>query len=217
MKRIFNTTGTCITSRHFMADVSGKVNQVMEMIDRGDYFTINRPRQYGKTTMMYLLFQEMQKNKDYLPIDISFEGIGTSTYTGAHRFIPAVLDLLSMRFEFMEEKEAAALIEKNCNINDFSKLSRFFTEFVRKAGRKVVLMIDEVDKSSNNQLFLDFLGMLRTKYLGKNEGKDHSFHSVILAGVTVKKIPLFSNETAGCCSWRLSNPLSTAGGLILKK
>jgi hypothetical protein len=183
MKRIFNTTGTCIPTRHFVADVSAKVNQVMEMAARGDYFTINRPRQYGKTTLMYHLFQEMQGKKGYLPLDISFEGIGSSTYAAAERFIPAVLDLLSMRLEFMEEKEAVSLLEKNSNIHDFGKLSRFFTEFVRKTDRKVVLMIDEVDKSSNNQLFLDFLGMLRTKYLGRNAGKDYSFHSVILAGV----------------------------------
>jgi hypothetical protein len=166
-----------------VADISGKVEQVMEMIARGDYFTINRPRQYGKTTLLYHLFQEMQKDKAYLALDISFEGIGTSTYASADRFIPAVLELLSMRLEFMDEKEAASLLEKNSNIKDFGKLSRFITEFTRKAHRKVVLMIDEVDKSSNNQLFLDFLGMLRTKYLGRNEGKDHSFHSVILAGV----------------------------------
>jgi hypothetical protein len=121
MKRIFNTTGTCIPTRHFVADVSAKVGQVMEMVARGVYFTINRPRQYGKTTIMYHLFQEMQKNKDYLPLDISFEGIGTSTYASTQRFIPAVLDLLSMRLEFMEEKEAASLLEKNCNIHDFGK------------------------------------------------------------------------------------------------
>ncbi|MGD2085318.1 MAG: hypothetical protein PVH61_03955 [Candidatus Aminicenantes bacterium] len=115
MKRIFNTTGTCIPTRHFVADVSAKVDQVMEMAARGDYFTINRPRQYGKTTIMYHLFKEMRKKKDYLPLDISFEGIGASTYAAAERFIPAVLDLLSMRLEFMKEKQAAALLEKNSN------------------------------------------------------------------------------------------------------
>lgn len=31
----------------------------------------------------------------------------------------------------------------------------------RKCGKKVVLMIDEVDKSSDNQIFLSFLGLLR--------------------------------------------------------
>lgn len=44
-------------------------------------------------------------------------------------------------------------------------------------------MIDEVDKSSNNQLFLSFLGMLRNKYLLRNASKDYTFYSVILAGV----------------------------------
>ena len=44
-------------------------------------------------------------------------------------------------------------------------------------------MIDEVDKSSDNQIFLSFLGLLREKYLKCQQGKDVTFHSVILAGV----------------------------------
>ena len=42
---------------------------------------------------------------------------------------------------------------------------------------------DEVDKSSDNQIFLSFLGLLREKYLKCQQGKDVTFHSVILAGV----------------------------------
>ena len=62
-----------------------------------------------------------------------------------------------------------------------------------------MLLIDEVDKSSNNQLFLSFIGMLRNKYLAREIGKDYTFKSVILAGVhDVKtlKAKLRSNETA---------------------
>jgi hypothetical protein len=44
-------------------------------------------------------------------------------------------------------------------------------------------MIDEVDKSSDNQIFLSFLGLLRTKYLDQQKGIDTTFASVILAGV----------------------------------
>ena len=44
-------------------------------------------------------------------------------------------------------------------------------------------MIDEVDQSINNQLFLNFLGMLRNKYLERSDGLGNTFHSVILAGV----------------------------------
>ncbi|HLP59204.1 MAG TPA: hypothetical protein VK186_10260, partial [Candidatus Deferrimicrobium sp.] len=57
------------------------------------------------------------------------------------------------------------------------------SELVEKTGKKIVLIIDEVDKSSNNQLFLDFLGMLRNKYLKRDEPGQPTFHSVILVGV----------------------------------
>ena len=39
------------------------------------------------------------------------------------------------------------------------------TSLCKSCGKKIVLMIDEVDKSSDNQIFLSFLGLLREKYL----------------------------------------------------
>ena len=44
-------------------------------------------------------------------------------------------------------------------------------------------MIDEIDKSSDNQIFLSFLGLLRNKYLEQQQQRDTTFQSVILAGV----------------------------------
>jgi hypothetical protein len=49
--------------------------------------------------------------------------------------------------------------------------------------KKIVLMIDEVDKTSNNRVYIHFLGLLRDKYLARQMGRDSTFHSVILAGV----------------------------------
>lgn len=49
------------------------------------------------------------------------------------------------------------------------------------AEKSVVLMVDEVDSASNNQVFLDFLAQLRGYYLSRDEMP--TFHSVILAGV----------------------------------
>lgn len=45
-------------------------------------------------------------------------------------------------------------------------------------------MIDEVDSATNNQVFLDFLGLLRNGYLNRADKGTPAFHSVILAGVT---------------------------------
>lgn len=69
------------------------------------------------------------------------------------------------------------------------RLSEKITEFCQ--NRKAVLIIDEVDQASDNQVFLHFLGMLREKYLSRKQGEDFTFFSVILAGVyDVKNIKL---------------------------
>ncbi len=183
MKKKFNITGTCIPERHFMCLMTEKLDKIAAMVADGDYFTINRPRQYGKTTLIYLLQKRLQQDENYLAIDISFESIDTPTYENHPQFIASFLKMLRRRLEFMDEKVLAAMIKETPAITDFSELNAFITDFIIKANRKVVLMIDEVDKSTNNQLFLDFLGMLRTKFLKQKEGKDYSFFSVILAGV----------------------------------
>ena len=65
----------------------------------------------------------------------------------------------------------------------FDLLSKRITWFCKNCSKKVVLMIDEVDKSSDNQVFLHFLGMLRNKYIKRVGNNIPTFWSVILAGV----------------------------------
>ena len=53
MKKIFNVTGTCIPNKHYMVDTLNKIDEIMKLIDNEEYFIINRPRQYGKTTTFF--------------------------------------------------------------------------------------------------------------------------------------------------------------------
>ncbi len=62
-------------------------------------------------------------------------------------------------------------------------LGERITSLCSSADKEIVLIIDEVDKSSDNQIFLSFLGLLRNKYLGQLKRTDCTFRSVILAGV----------------------------------
>lgn len=55
MSKIFNTSAVCRPEIHYMVDFSDRLEQIKKMVDRGDYFTINRARQYGKTTMLRAL------------------------------------------------------------------------------------------------------------------------------------------------------------------
>ena len=183
MQKKFNITGVCIPGKHYMVDTSAKIAAIKTMIEQGDYFVINRPRQYGKTTTLFLLEQELKKDSRYLVMATSFEGIDEPTHADQKLFIPVFLDLLKKSLAFSREKELIDLINSQDPIRNFNGLSSLITGLVEESGRRVVFFIDEVDKASNNRLFLDFLGMLRTKYLDCSQGKDHTFHSVILAGV----------------------------------
>ena len=80
MKKKFNDTGVCIPSRHYMVDISTKIDQILDLIEAGSYFTINRPRQFGKTTTLNLLTQALKKYDDYQVFRLSFEGFGDVAY-----------------------------------------------------------------------------------------------------------------------------------------
>ncbi len=184
-----------------MMDTSGRVKRIFQMIRKGDYFVIDRPRQYGKTTILYMLNRFLETGGEYFPIKISFEGIGSDSYKSEALFIEALMLQLKLLFRMSgnKDKELAAFVETGFELTSISRLGLWITDLVQHTGKPMVLMIDEVDKSCNNQLFLDFLGMLRNKYLKQREGADMTFASVILAGVhdvkTLKtKIPKGEEE-----------------------
>lgn len=71
MRKKFNDTGLCIPEKHFMADTSAKLSQIIELVEEGAYFTINRPRQYGKTTSIHSLFLALNNGYPYLVSKLS--------------------------------------------------------------------------------------------------------------------------------------------------
>ena len=183
MNKEFNITGTCIPDKHYMVDISLKLNKIMILIDQGKYLSINKPRQYGKTTLLFLLENLLNKHKDFLALRISFEGLGDEIFLSETDFSKAFIELLDDELEFLNYNHRFYnILEKGRHIK-LKNLSKIITKFIKNSKQKVILIIDEVDKSSNNQLFLSFIGMLRDKYLKRNENKDFTFHSVILSGV----------------------------------
>ena len=193
MTKKFNITGTCIPARHYMADVSTKIAKIMQMVEDEDYFIINRPRQYGKTTTLFTIADRLEKTGEYLVFNISFEGIGDTAFESEQNLAPLFLRLLARNVK-RKDKEIAALLEKmSADVATLGDLSNSILDFVGNIDKKVVVLIDEVDKSSNSQLFISFLAMLRNLYLTRSI--DPTFHSVILAGVhDVKSLKLKIRE-----------------------
>ncbi len=189
MAKKFNITGTCFPEDHYMADVSKKLEGARKMIEVGEYFTINRPRQYGKTTTLHTLTDILEKTGEYLVFNISFEGIGDAVFEDEDTFAPTFLKLLYRHKKNEEAEIAAWLLKMIPTVVSFDLLAETITDLVSKTQKKVVVLIDEVDKSSNNQLFISFLAMLRSLYLNRKKVK--TFHSIVLAGVhDVKSLKL---------------------------
>ncbi|MCI6188505.1 MAG: AAA-like domain-containing protein, partial [Clostridium sp.] len=177
----FNTTGLCNPNKHYMVDISDKLENIKKLVEKEKYFIINRPRQYGKTTILSALRKELSSK--YLVISISFEGIDEESFENAIKFSKVFIGLISENLEYIDEELNEKLLDLSKDIDSLSMLSRVLSNFIKASKKEVILIIDEVDKSSNNQLFLNFLGMLRNKYLQREAGYGVTFKSVILAGV----------------------------------
>lgn len=185
----FNTTGVCIPSKHYMVSIVERVGEIRKLVDAGKYFAINRGRQYGKTTTLRALGRALQG--DYVVVSLSFEGLTQAGFESEGAFVRGFSRLLLDRHEFFGLHIPSATLDV---LEGFSsarpeqlstdELYRMFRRWIVSSAKPLVLIIDEVDSASNNQVFIDFLGLLRDGYLSRESDGALAFQSVVLAGVT---------------------------------
>lgn len=187
MNKCFNINGICYPDENYMVDMEARIKEMVSLIESKQYFVVNRGRQYGKTTLLSLLARKLVNN--YLVFFISFEGIGDSAYENEEAFCRRVCGLLYDTIyygevtgvpETMKDELYRMSLPDSTDI-DFRVLSNYISGLCKAVKKPVVLIIDEVDQTSNHAIFLGFLGMLRDAYLKRRMRP--TFQSVILAGV----------------------------------
>ncbi len=114
MLKVFNVNGACTPARHYMVDLEPRLKAIKAMVDDGEYFTINKARQYGKTTTLRAL-------TDFL------------------------------------KNELLRLADRNDKDVRMAEMFNCFSVWCEQSLKPMVLIIDEVDTATNNQVFLDFL------------------------------------------------------------
>ena len=183
----FNTTGGCNPADHYMVDISERLKAIKNMIDRGDYFCINRPRQYGKTTTMQALVDYLKE--DYTVISLDFQDLDSSVFASVGAFTQGLSWLFLDAYEFAgasipesTRRELDVITRKQVDTVRMSEIFRVFRRWCRESEKGIVLLIDEIDMVSDNQVFLDFLAQLRSGFLKRKTIP--TWWSVILAGVT---------------------------------
>lgn len=189
LKRIFNVTGLCVPNMHYMADISRQLSEIRLLVDKGCYFTINRARQYGKTTTLAELAKTL--SNDYLVVSLDFQVLGSDSFENENKFS------LAFAYCFLDEfkpdkiqpqgntalQELSHIVATNNNNLGLMQLFKYLQTICIALEKPVVLIVDEVDSAADSQVFIDFLSQLRYYYLKKNKNGISVFKSVILASV----------------------------------
>ncbi len=187
MPKTFNTTAVCVPELHYMVNIDGRLQEISRLVDAGKYFTINRARQYGKTTTLMALGRYLREK--YHIVSMDFQTFGSADFGTeaifASAFAGSFLDSFQLGMPAMTEALHSATESLAHDIdNEKFTLRPLFQKLgaiCAASHRPVVLIIDEVDSAANNQVFLDFLAQLRAQYIRRFQ--QPAFWSVILAGV----------------------------------
>lgn len=188
MTKTFNITADCKPYKHYMVDITSRLAQIKKYVDNGEYFTINRARQYGKTTTLRALKEYLKDEYYVISMDFQmqmsyakFRNENTFSVAFAKAFVRSIENLTiskklenaveQLRTSIQDDKEDLELVELFQQLSTICKCSE----------KPLVLMIDEIDNAANNQVFLDFLAQLRGYYIDRDQTP--TFQSVILAGV----------------------------------
>lgn len=188
MAKKFNISGVCYPDRHYMADLSRRLKEMKALTDSGDYFVISRARQYGKTTTLRAFEKYLQP--EYVVISMSFQKFSSAKFRDEDTFSRAFAKEF-LKKACLQAKHGGLCMETLQKLDDtvksrqeffdLTELFELLSDICASAGKKIVLIIDETDQASDNQIFLDFLGQLREYYLNRED--TGAFYSVIFSGV----------------------------------
>ena len=185
MTKTFNVSGACNPGRHYMVNLEPRLYEIKKMIDAGKYFTINRARQYGKTTMLRALADYLKE--EYTVLSLDFQRLSALDFSSEEAFVRGLAREVRRKLPFMAdipsgiEKAMKTLEEKQTSVPKMAEIFDCFTRWCAQAKKPLVLLVDEVDTATNNQVFLDFLAQLRAGFMDRDEIP--TFQSVILASV----------------------------------
>lgn len=187
MGKTFNVNGVCYSDEHYMVNLESRLMMIKELVDKGKYFMINKARQYGKSTILRAVREYL--SQEYAVILLDFQSITTAKFKEETIFSIAlakvILKAIKQKNGYLDGLEVSCIDEMEAGVQrgklDLSQLFDYLSIMCDTSEKPIILMIDEADYASNNQIFLDFLAQLRAAYLARKDFP--TFQSVILAGV----------------------------------
>jgi len=175
--REFNITGKIIPAKHYFVDLTPQIDKLMVLADKGAYFVINRPRQFGKTTILDFFARRLLASDNYAPALISFESFTQRANITDAEFYLKVAKLI------FEELNLAGISLDGLSASVVNNRDVFFDwmrELCKSLPQKLIVLVDEIDAVPET-VVIGFLAGLREMYLQRD--RRTAPHSVGLVGV----------------------------------
>lgn len=161
-----------------MLEARSRCVELMELIERRQYFVLHAARQTGKTTLLNNLEQELNAGTDYHALYCSLESV--QPFSDPDEGIPAVIAAIRSACRYhpvLRTHNFAAEFDQRM---PGSALKDGFTEMAAALDRPLVVLFDEADCLSNGTL-IGFLRQLRDGYV--NRIRIPFIHSLALVGM----------------------------------
>lgn len=178
MSKLFNITGPCIASKHYMLPSIERIAEAHDLIENGDYFVIHSSRQSGKTTFLKSMVKDINSKDDYYAVYVSLEKL--QNINDAQKGIEAIHKALVISFDLADLFNFDKFID-NLDYVDYSNILEWtLTKLTKSLDKPLIIFFDEADCLSYNVL-IPFLRQLRSGYINRDE---YSFvHSLALVGM----------------------------------
>ena len=155
MDRYFNTAGPISYDIHYYVPPLQRfdLEEMEDLLAQRKYFVLHAPRQTGKTTCMLALRNYLNESGEYLAVYRNIEIAQTTrddVESGAHVICQSIAravddvvggkDYIALAKAILSESKPEEAIEE------------FLSEWAKRAGKPIVLFLDEVDALAGGYL-----------------------------------------------------------------
>ncbi|MCC6556401.1 MAG: AAA-like domain-containing protein [Polyangiaceae bacterium] len=196
MERSFNTTGPCYPDEHYMLPPERRLGRVMELIQRGKYFTLHAGRQTGKTTSAEWLTGHYNAGDRFRAVWFDLQTARDKPDPAVA--IPVVIDMLDMGVEqVLPDLGVPAGRDRFLETPDTAVL-HYLRDLAARSPRPLVVFFDEADCLVGATM-VSFLTQLRSGYLTRRRAPFP--HSVVLVGQRHVRDYVLSQDDRTAVSW----------------
>lgn len=146
MPRRFNTAGPNDSARHTTISARSRLPALWDIVEQGNYFVLHAPRQTGKTTLLFDLAAEINRERTHVAAVVSLEPGAAFPAVDAAEL--AMLD--SWRYDLAAYLPSDVAVPRWPDAPPGNRIGAALSAFAQDCPRPLVLFMDGLDTLSRD-------------------------------------------------------------------